>query len=530
MKGLKPNTMQTILKRTFVGLLSTVLIMSLPVHRLRAQGKLSIDKVYSVYLRNGGTIIEKGQIKGYFFLYESDKVDKHTSEYTLQLLDENLNKVKAIKFQDSKQLTLLESAYNGTTVAFLFKNDDDKTLDMKIYDFDGRLKYSYSNGFDKRTDDLMKRYMVLHSDEGMNKNVFDVGDQGYVSVLPLREGSARTYEVDYYSSTTKKQWNYTPEDAEKYAFAEYLGSTDSLIILEVLKRNHALGGDISSHLVGINFVTRKKQFDIENANDAYRFVPCNVAPLEGSNNLLVIGSFYDKNANVGKDYSKGLAMYEITTGGKVVNRTYNTWIEDFGKYLTTNSRGKIDQVGYLYIHRVIRTPDHKLFIVGEGYKRQASATGIAMSVLTMSDAGVTKVVVTDMVIMEFDDKFRVKNATIFDKTNNTALSGPASDYNSQHLLALYLKASGAFDYEFTTGDESNSNFAVCYSDYEHSAEYHGQTFNAIRYNGSKLTTDKIELKSKASKMRVLPAKGGSVMILEYFKKDKRLDCRLEKLG
>ncbi len=58
----------------------------------------------------------------------------------------------------------------------------------------------------------------------------------------------------------------------------------------------------------------------------------------------------------------------------------------------------------------------------------------------------------------------------------------------------------------------------------------GQTFNAIRYNGSKFSTDKIQLKSKASKLRVFPAKAGSVMILEYFKKDKRLDFRLEKLG
>lgn len=522
--------MQITFKTTICGVLLFAAFAGYPLQALRAQGKLSIDNVYSVYLRNGGTITEKGQIKGYFFLYESDKIDKHTSEYTLQLLDENLNKVKSIKFQDSKQLSLLESAYNGNTVAFLFRNDDEKTLDMKIYDFDGKLKYTYSNGFDKRTEDLMKQYMTLHSDEGTNKNVFDVGDEGYVSVLPLREGSARTYEVDFYSSTSKKQWTYTPEDAEKYAFAEYLGSTDSLLILEVLKRNHALGGDISSHLVGINFVTRKRQFDIENANDAYRFVPCSVAPIEGSNDLMVIGSFYDKNANVAKDYSKGLAMYEITTGGKVVSKAYNSWIEDFGKYLSTNSRGKIDQVGFLYIHKIIRTADHKIFVVGEGYKRQASATGIAMSVLVGGDAGVTKIVVTDMVIMEFDDQFKVKNATIFDKTNNTALGGPMADYNSQHMLAMYLKAAGAFDYEFTTGDETNSNFAVCYSDYEHNAEYHGQTFNAIRYNGSKLTTDKIELRSKASRMRILPAKSGSIMILEYYKKDKRLDCRLEKLG
>ena len=177
---------------------------------LLAQGKLSVDKVYSAYLRSSGSITEIGQIKGYFFLYMSDKIDKHTNEYTLQILDENLNKVRSIKFEDSKKLSLLESAYNGSSLSFLFKNEDNKSLDMKIYDFDGKLKYTYSREFDKRTDDLMKQYETLHTDEGMNKNVFDLGEQGYVSVLPMRDGKQRTYEVDYYSSETKKQWTYVP--------------------------------------------------------------------------------------------------------------------------------------------------------------------------------------------------------------------------------------------------------------------------------------------------------------------------------
>jgi hypothetical protein len=512
------------------------LFFYLPVQGLLAQSKLSIDKVYSAYLRNSGSIIEKGQIKGYFFLYQSDKIDRHTNQYTLQILDENLNKVKDIKFEDSKKLSLLESAYNGSTLSFLFKNEDNKTLDMKIYDFDGKLKYAYSRDFDKRTDDLMKQYETMHTDEGMNKNVFDLGDHGYVSVLPMRDGKQRTYEVDYYSSETKKQWTYVPQDdEEKYAMAEYLGCTDSLIILEVMKKNHLMSGKITSHIVGINFVTKKKQFDMDGASDQYTLVPSSIVPMEGTGNLMVMGSFYDKDDNVAKDFSKGLAVYEMTTNGQILTKTYNTWAGDFARYLPTNSKGKIDDVGYLYIHKVIRTPDHKLFVVGEGYKRQANALGIGLTALAAmgggtTNAGVTKIVVTDLVVMEFNDKYKVTNATIFDKTKNTALANSASDYNSQHLIAIYLKMIGAFDYDFTTGEADNANFAICYSDRERSSEYHGQTFNAIRYNGKKFATDKIELKSKASFLKVFPAKSGSIMILEYFRKEKRLDFRLEKLG
>ena len=86
-----------------------------------SQGKLSIDNVHAAYLRNSGTIMENNQIKGYFFLYQSDKIDRQTNEYTLQILDQNINKVIDIKFEDSKTLSLLEAAYNNSSLAFLFK-------------------------------------------------------------------------------------------------------------------------------------------------------------------------------------------------------------------------------------------------------------------------------------------------------------------------------------------------------------------------------------------------------------------------
>ncbi|MEO7961639.1 MAG: DUF6770 family protein [Ginsengibacter sp.] len=503
---------------------------------LPAQSKVSIDKVYAAYLRNSGTIMENNQIKGYFFLYMSDKIDKKTNEYTLQILDQNLNKVREIKFEDSKKLTLLESAYNGNSLSFLFKNADDKTLDMKIYDLDGKLKYSYTKEYDRRTDDLMKRYETMHTDEGTNQNVFDLGEQGYVSILPLRDGKQRTYEVVYYSSLDKKQWTYEPsDDEEHYANAEFMGSTDSLIILEVIKKDRLLSGKFTSHLVGINFATKKKVFDIDDSKDTYTFVPSSVVPLKSKNEILIMGSYFDKADNIVKDFSQGLAIYTINSNGVTLSKTYNSWQGDFAKYLTLNSKGKIDNIGFLYIHKLIQTPEGKMFVVGEGYKRQASAGGMALKVLgamggVNTNTGVTKIVVTDMVMMEFDNKNKIKNATIYDKTNNTVEASSISDNYSQHMIALMVKMNGNFDYEFTTGDVDNSNFSVCYSDWVKGANYKGETFNSIHYNGTKFSTDKIELKSKASKMKVFPAKPGSVMIMEYYRKEKRLDFRLEKLG
>ena len=412
-----------------------------------AQAKLSIEKVYAAYQRNAGAIIENNQIKGYYFLYLSDKIDRNTNEYTLQILDQNLNKVKDIKFEDSKKVNLLEAAYNGNTLAFLFQNGDTKTLDMKIYDMEGKLKYTYSRDYDKRTDDLMKQYATLHTDEGTNQNVFDLGENGYVTVLPLRDGKQRTYEVDFFSSQSKKQWAYVPQDdEERYAQAEFLGNTDSLIILEVMKKNRALSGQVTASLIGLNFFTKKKQFEIDAEGTDYKFVPSSVKQLSGGKTL-VLGSYFDAKANIAKDFSLGMAIYEIDSKGKVLSKTYNSWAGDFAKYLPANAKGKIDDVGYVYVHRMIQAPDGKLFLVAEGYKRKADAVGIGLTVLAAAgggygNSGVTKIVITDMVIMEFNDKYKVTNATIYDKTQNTAIAGTMSDYNSHHALAMYLKMAG----------------------------------------------------------------------------------------
>ncbi|MBO9572757.1 MAG: hypothetical protein J7497_11220, partial [Chitinophagaceae bacterium] len=341
-----------------------------------------------------------------------------------------------------------------------------------------------------------------------------------------------------YSSETNKQWSYVPTDnAEKFATAEYLGSTDSLILLLESKKKSGSARKLSVSLVGIDVYSKKKVFEIEeNENDEYKFFPASVAYMKEKGTFILMGTFFDQNANIGKDASRGLGIAEITTKGKILSRTYNTWAGDFAKYLPTNSKGKVDKIGFLYIHRIIKAANGKLFAVGEGYKKTASAGGIALTALgAMSGYGrtanTTQIVITDMVMMEFNDRFKVTNATIFDKTNNTfSPLGGGIDFVSQHALALYLKASGEFDYEFTTTEPDNSSFTVCYSDWVRSGEYKGRTFNAIRYNGDKYVTDRIQLNSNTKRMKVFPAKAGSVMILEYFKKEKKIDLRLEKLG
>ena len=142
-----------------------------------------------------------------------------------------------------------------------------------------------------------------------------------------------------------------------------------------------------------------------------------------------------------------------------------------------------------------------------------------------------KIKVTDLILIHFDKDFNVKDAKIYEKNPNTLELSNGMEFVSGPLLGKMIKYNyDKFDYAYTQQNADASSFTVAYSDYERGKDYKGSTFNAINYNDGKVTTDKIQTKSDASRSYVLPAEQGSVLILEVYKKDKKLEGHIEKLN
>jgi hypothetical protein len=502
---------------------------------LKAQEKLSIDKVYSIYLRNAGPILEGEEIKGYYFFYQSDKIDRTTNEYTLQLLDANLAKIKDIKFQDSKNISLLESSYNGDGIGFLFYDNDTNTMDFRLYGTDGKKKFNYTRPIDKRTEALIAMYKAQKSEEGENQNVFDIKGKGFVCVFPVRDGKQYTYEVDFYASDKKKKWTYAPTDEEKWASGQFLGASDSIAFIEVLKKEKLLRGKVQSFLLGINLHNGKKAFEVPTESGGNKILPMNISLLNNPNEFLLMGPYYGSEDRILQDKSDGLGVWSMNNKGEILKQQYNSWADDIGKFVKIDSKGRIDELGYVFFHDIIATEDGRIFAIGEGYKKAANAGGIALNVIGAAlgggvrGSGNTKIVVTDMLLLELNKDFKVAKADIYQKNNNN-IALPGADFASPHTMALMAKAYGAFDYLFTQTTKNNANFYTGYADYEKTKDYKGLTFHSISYNGGAISTDKINLTTSASTIRILPAKPGFVLMVEYFKKDKKLDIRLEKIN
>lgn len=506
-------------------------------HTTLAQEKLTIEGVRKAYLRNSGEILQDGTIKGYYVFYQSDKVDKKTNEYTVQITDQNLNKVKDIVFTDDKNVQLLESSYNGNTIMFLFYNSKESILEYRSYNFEGKVVSTYTKELDKRSKWLLESTYGSKSEDGQNEAIFDVEKVGYATVIPIREKKYYSYEVNFFFTDKKKQWAYEAvEDQEdKFNSAVYLGHTDELVILEVIKQKKLTASkDARAYILGLNINTGKKEFEVETNFGEYKMMPIALSAIPGKTDFMIMGTYYESGDKLAKDATEGMNIITMTNKGAILQKKFSSWQDDFGKFLDVDKKGRVGK-SYIFIHKIVQTSDGKIFALGEGYKKSADGVGIALNVLGALAGGGgrsnnTKIVTTDFYMMQFDDKFALKDVKVYDKFNNSVALPLGADYLSPHSMALLIKSYNGFDYNFTQSDKNRSFFVSSYTDYEKSGDDKGLNFNTISYMGGKISHDKLKLITKSKYLRVFPAKPGYVMLMEYSRKEKRLDFRLEKVN
>lgn len=512
-------------------LLVVVLILSYSL-TINAQ-KMTVENVYKASPRNAAAIKEGSDVKGYYFFFISDKIDKKTNEYTLRITDNSLKILKEVKFQDSKHVYILESSFNGTDLIFLFYNDDENTFEYQVYGADGKKKHTYNRQLSKKEERFLETtYLALDDDEETYKGLYPIQGSGFVSVMPSREDKDYTFQVDFFSTEKKKQWTYIPTEGGKKFVGDYLGYYKGVVYIEVLRYGGAFDQKPDSYILGLNLETGKKLFE-KPTDSKFRFYPASLS-LVNEGKAYIYGEYFDVDANIMKDKSKGFAFWGIDEKGAITSEKYLSWDIEMAKYLDVTSKGKIADFGFMYLHQFVQTTDGKIYAIGEGFKKTASALGIASAILTKGRGGasVTKAKVTDMMVLTFDQDFNIKGAKVYEKNSNNIELPNGYDFMSTPLLGKLLKYYfGGFDYAYTQVNNDFTSFSVYYSDFvKEKGSYKGGTFNSITYTDGKFTTDRINTKSDSKFSAIYPSKQGQVLIMDYYKKDKRLEMHIEKLN
>ncbi|RTY88513.1 DUF6770 family protein [Flavobacterium sp. GT3R68] len=490
-----------------------------------AQSK-KINDVNTFILRNTGAILDKNKdVDGYYFYYVVDKLKKGDREFAIQILDKNLVEVAKKSYVDNKYTFLMKSSFNNQNMMFAMANF--KTKEINLLSFDKQANQKEVINIPLENKEI--KYLQLMQQSGDFNVLFPVENKGFL-FNKLEDNKKIGYSLKYYPTDGGKAWEYNSPSDSKEIFA--------INPIEVNEKVVVALESSKSSLLSRKFMLKTKVIDVNTGlllyekeyskNSKPRLI--NNAFLDKDNNVVLMGEYFKEGDNIYSDKSLGLFTEVIDITGKTIKENFTSWLVDVAKIAKTKGN-YIEDKGYIYFHNIARTNNNEYYAIGEFYKRTASASGIAMTVLGGGRSGstVTQLTITNSVVFKFDSNFKLTGIQEFEKGKSRAPS--LSDFGSPQLNAHALKSYGAFDYEYTQLDKANDRFYACFIDYERlKGEKNKNAFKTIIYDEGKLSEDKIYLASENKEFRVMPAKVGNILLLEYDKKAKEINLHMEKLN
>jgi hypothetical protein len=494
-------------------------------------------------LRNSGTIFQDDQVRGYYFFYNMEKKDRKNNNYLLSVYDENLREINSVEIVKPTSYALIDGAFNGEVFGFVFYDVKKKTAEFISYD--KTLKQAGVSTKIITNKSSQATYTGMSQGAEANQTYLQpVSGKGFI-YYGLQAGSKLQFEIDFYNNAMQKQWSKAAGKeaqsietaSEAFQGANYVGTL-------VTKRKSASSKNIDTDLLVQAVSDGKVQFRIPMETSQYTVSFSDVFYDSAKANLVVFGEYYNKGDKEMKSQSLGFIYLNIDINGKIISEKTSSWATDFAKVTPMNEKGKIDGSNTnILIHDIIRTADGQIFVVGEQYKKTVSGGGVALQALAIGlgaatgsyggvNASTTQLSVYGMVIFEFNADYTIKGMHFFDKDKNNVLLPAGATYNSSKLLSYYAKAVGGFDYSFTQRSSDGNVFAVSYINYDREkGEGSRNVLGTIVYTPEKnFAFDRMVLNRKSTDYFVYRAKEGYVLITEYFKKEKRIESRLEKIN
>lgn len=463
-------------------------------------------------------------IKGYFFLFETDKIAKETVELEYVVLDENLTKVTNGFISEMKFESLLINAKKINVKVSLYKNK----LLLEFTDVGGRGDEGYkrykildlqnnelSNSFiftndtiklNPKFDRKMSNYMANNSQSMTYYN--DVGLVVDSRAIDKKTKMDKRY-LAYYDANFKEVWRNVYENSDKKKKIReitYLNSDEDVVVLfnHTLKNNYKYLNDFSIILINAKNGELLNEFSFPKMEEyAYKVVNCVIKDDE----VNVLGNFSNKSefGNTNDTENKGLFSFRFNRfNGKLLGSRFLNW-EDIGTKLNIDKNGFVKNEGYIFIHNMLTLKDNKIIVVCEMFKQSPITTN-------------------NICFLELSKNFTVTQVFGVDKFKNK-FPGTAAHSNE-------IKKHGLFDFidYQNLGDEE---FLFFFNDNEKNSKNRKKStlYGIVSYSDGKFKRQTLDLKTETSTIKAYPAKKGYLMLIENFDaKEKSTELRLEKIN
>lgn len=498
----------------------------------------SIEDVVSVQLTNVGPIQGENGVAGYYMFFETDKIDKKTRAYTLKILDNNLEEVARKKIRGKPNTELVEAAFNGQNIMLKFYDQKEKQYKFKAYGMDGERGKGATRNLSKKEYRAPFYFQGKKGDNHGNA-LFAIPNKGFVQYASVKN-EKWGYIIDFIGGT--ERWKYkSSKKSDVLEFAQFVTADSSILINTLSKFKNGFGKGWETSVLAIDVNTGDKIFE-KSLDDEIAISILNGFLDKKNNEILLFGIYFDQGQKVTKAKSKGLFIASYDLEGNLKKKKTISWAEDANELIKMNKKGKMDDGRYIAFHDIVRTADGKIIAVGEQFKKALNKEGIAGRVIfgaiaaglggTADNSGFnySKLQINDMMTFQISSDLELEDIKTYEKEQSST-SVPGAGWESPQLMAYLANSYGAFDYSFTQKNEDNSVVSFGYLNWDRRpGEKNGYTFGSITCADGQQTTDELKLSGSADRIKVIPAQEGNVLVIEYFRKDKRLDMRFEQIN
>lgn len=484
------------------------------------------ENIVDLRLQSTGVIEREGEVSGYYMFYSIGNAKKGLKTFILQILDENLNDVNTTSLEVSKRSLLIDAKFNGENIL------------MKMWDAKN-MKISYLS-FDTKGQLINTKEVPQASGQ-----MYVVNNTGFVDFpKELKSKNFSTRYIPNYTSdgSTSAGWEVeSPVQKKLVSYGDILCVTDEMIVTLISNKRTASGARIEFEIQGLKISDGSEVFR-RSLGGNYNNQPFLGFYDDVKKQINILGLYYDPEVRALKDNGIGMFNMEMNLKGEITDEKYMAWTNEFRDFMKIDNSGRVtseDRKGFMFFHKIIRHEDGSIIAVAEQYQKVADAAGIALNVLSMAMGGgsagsTTKIQVYDMVLFHFNPDFTIRNVQFVEKTKSNITLPEGYDFANVHLLAQYVNSINGFDYLFTTQNKKEGTTSIAYLDYvaREQDEPRQWTFNAMTLYDDEFTSDKIKVgrPSDVKNMRILPAKPGNIVILEYNRKDETLEVYLEKIN
>lgn len=506
--------------------MKTKLLFLLLISTLGIQAQITdLQKISRGKLYSSDVIKDSNNnIKGYFFLFETDKISKETYELEYVVLDENLTKVT-----------------NGFITEMKFENwaMKAKSIKVEVSLFDNKILIRFNDDFGPNMYEVYKRFRILDLKTNKLSEPF-IYNEDKVVLNPPFDRKLKNYDgnesqnMSYYNGVGlivdsrynritkspnrylikldenfKEVWRTLYEDEsnkKRTKVINYLNSDKDVIVMfnHIQKNWMKMLNDFSVLIFDSKNGKLITEFIFPNIKDfAYKVVDVKLTDKE----VILLGNFSVKSefGYTNDTDNTGLFSYRLDKfSGKILDKKFLYW-QDIGPKMDINAHGKIKEEGYIFVHNMLPLSDGRIIAVCEAFLQQPITTN-------------------NMYFLELSKDLKLNQVFEVEKFKNK-FPGTSAHSND-------IKKNGGFDFMdyHNLGDDE---FLFFLNDNEKGSRNRKKStlYRVVSFSDGKFKSQTLNLKTEVSTISAFPSKKGYITLVENFDQEgKPTEIRLEKIN